>query len=325
MIITRTPFRISFFGGGTDIPQWFGEHGGQVLSTTIDKYCYVTARPLPPFFDHRLRLAYSRIETVSRTDEIQHPLLRAVLDGYEANDLEIHYDADLPGQSGLGTSSSFAVGLVAALEGLRGRMLSRKELADAAIHYEREVLEEPGGYQDQVAAAYGGFNRIEFRRDGTYSANPLPLSRERRQALLDSLMLCYIPLKRFSGDVSLANNYSKDYSERLRFLNDSVDEGVGILQGGGLEEFGRLLHETWLHKRSFDGVTRDEVDEVYEAGRRAGALGGKILGAGGGGFMLFFVPPERRQAVAEALSDLLIVPFGLENEGGGRIIYYHND
>jgi D-glycero-alpha-D-manno-heptose-7-phosphate kinase len=322
MIITRVPFRISLFGGGTDIPAWFERFGGSVLSTTIDKYCYVTARPLPPFFDHKVRLAYSRIELVKELDEIQHPLIRAALQRFQRSDIEIHYDADLPAGSGLGTSSAFAAGLVGALGGLEGRMFSRKDLAIEAIRLERHVLEEAGGYQDQVAAAFGGFNHIQFDPTGDFSVHPIVLSPERMNILQRSLMLCYIPKARQSGDVSPARNYDPDaYDHLLRFIHDSVNSALGILSSGEMQDLGELLHETWLRKRELPGTTNSMIDDAYSAAREAGASGGKILGAGAGGFMLFVCPEELQRAVRERLSHLLFVPFAFDRTGM-QVIHY---
>jgi D-glycero-alpha-D-manno-heptose-7-phosphate kinase len=316
MIITRVPFRVSFFGGGTDIPVWFERHGGAVLSTTIDKYCYVTARVLPPFFDHRIRLAYSRIELVNDVSEIEHPLVRAALQRFERSNVEIHYDADLPAWSGLGTSSAFGVGLVGALAGLEGRMLSRKDLAIEAIRLERHVLEEPGGYQDQVAAAYGGLNRIDFHPGGDFGVQPLVLPTERIEALQRSLMLCYIPKTRKSGDVSPAVDYDASTSDPLlEFIHGSVDEAIRIVCAGEIRDLGELMHETWLRKRELPGTSNPTIDEVYEAARDKGASGGKILGAGSGGFMLLMCPEEAQRAVRERLSDLLFVPFSFDRSG----------
>ena len=324
MIFTRTPFRVSFFGGGTDIPDWFTHEGGQVLSTTIDKYCYVTARHLPPYFDHSIRLAYSRIETVSNAADIEHPLLRAVLEGERVDNIEIHYDADLPGNSGLGTSSSFGAGLLSALKGLEGKLLSREALADRVIHYEREVLAEPGGYQDQIAAAFGGFNRITFHKNGSWSVHPLPFPKARMDALQSRLQLCYIPIKRFSGEHSVARDFDrKKHEERLRFLQSSVDQAIDILGDGDLDDFGRLLHEAWLRKRELGRVTNPTIDDIYDRALAAGALGGKILGAGHGGFFLLYCPEGQKAAIQEALSELLFVSFRFESEGS-KIIYYQD-
>lgn len=322
MIITRVPFRVSFFGGGTDMPVWFERHGGAVISTTIDKYCYVTARPLPPFFDHRVRLAYSRIELVSELSEIEHPLIRAALQRFDRTDIEIHYDADLPAWSGLGTSSAFAVGLVGALSGLEGRLLSKKDLAIEAIRLERHVLEESGGYQDQVAAAYGGFNHVEFDPAGDFVVHPVVVSPERMAVLQRSLMLCYIPKTRKSGDVSPAANYRPEKSDPLlQFLHESVDIALRIISEGEMRDLGELMHQTWFRKRQFPGTTNATIDEAYQAARDAGATGGKILGAGAGGFMLLFCPEEMQRAVRERLSSLLFVPFAFDRSGM-QVIHY---
>jgi D-glycero-alpha-D-manno-heptose-7-phosphate kinase len=322
MIITRVPFRVSFFGGGTDIPVWFERFGGAVLSTTIDKYCYVTARPLPPFFDHKVRLAYSRIELVSKLEEIQHPLIRVALERFRKTEVEIHYDADLPAWSGLGTSSAFAVGLVGAIGGLQGKLFGRKDLAIEAIRLERHVLEEAGGYQDQVAAAYGGFNHIEFHPTGDFTVHPIVLPPERLNVLQRSLMLCYIPKVRQSGTVSPANNYDAASCDPLfEFIHGSVNQALRIISQGEMRDLGALLHETWQKKRELPGTTNSTIDEVYEAARDAGATGGKILGAGAGGFMLLFCPEEMQRAVRERLSDLLFVPFSFDRSGM-QVIHY---
>ena len=322
MIITRVPFRVSFFGGGTDIPVWFERNGGAVLSTTIDKYCYVTARPLPPFFDHRVRLAYSRIELVSDVAEIEHPLIRAALERFGRTDIEIHYDADLPAWSGLGTSSAFGVGLAGALAGMEGRLLSRKDLAIEAIRLERHVLKEPGGYQDQVAAAYGGLNRIQFHPTGDFDVQPVVLPPERVAALQRSLLLCYIPKTRKSGDVSPAANYKPEKSDHLlEFLHESVDTALRIMSEGEMRDLGELLHQTWFRKRQLPGTTNTTIDDAYQAAREAGATGGKILGAGAGGFMLLFCPEELQRKVMERLSGLLFVPFTFDRSGM-QVIHY---
>ena len=325
VIITRVPFRVSLFGGGTDIPAWFDRKGGAVLSTTIDKYCYVTARPLPPFFDHRIRLAYSRIELVSELAEIEHPLIRAALERFGRSDIEIHYDADLPAWSGLGTSSAFGVGLVGALAGLDGRLLSRKDLAIEAIRLERHVLKEAGGYQDQVAAAYGGFNHVQFHPSGDFDVHPIVLPSERMAVLQRSLLLCYIPKTRKSGDVSLAAHYKPEKSDHLlEFLHGSVNTALRIISDGEIRDLGELMHQTWFHKRQLPGTTNSTIDDAYQAAREAGATGGKILGAGAGGFMLLFCPEEMQRKVRERLSDLLFVPFSFDRSGMQVIHYQHS-
>ncbi|MDA0328557.1 MAG: kinase [Gemmatimonadetes bacterium] len=322
MIITRVPFRVSLFGGGTDLPVWFERNAGAVLSTTIDKYCYVTARPLPPFFDHRVRLAYSRIELARELEEIEHPLIRAALQRFDRSDIEIHYDADLPAWSGLGTSSAFGVGLVGALAGLEGRLLSRKDLAIEAIRLERHVLNEPGGYQDQVAAAFGGFNHIKFHPTGDFEVHPIVLPPDRMLTLQRSLMLCYIPMTRKSGDVSVAGNYDADANDPLMaFLYESVNTALRIMANGEISDLGELMHQTWFRKRQLPGTTNSRIDDAYQAARDAGATGGKILGAGAGGFMLLFCPEEKQRAVRERLSDLLFVPFSFDRSGM-QVIHY---
>ena len=322
MIITRVPFRVSFFGGGTDIPVWFERHGGAVLSTTIDKYCYVTARPLPPFFDHRVRLAYSRIELATELCDIEHPLIRVALERFDRRDIEIHYDADLPAWSGLGTSSAFGVGLVGALAGLEGRLMSRKDLAIEAIRLERHVLKEPGGYQDQVAAAYGGFNHIQFHANGDFDVHPIVLPPERLAVLQRSLLLCYIPKTRKSGDVSPAAGYKPDQSDHLlEFINGTVKTALRIIAEGEIRDLGELLHQAWFRKRQLPGTTNTTIDDAYQAAREAGATGGKILGAGSGGFMLLFCPEEMQRKVRERLSDLLFVPFSFDRSGM-QVIHY---
>lgn len=328
MVITRTPFRISFFGGGTDYPEWYREHGGAVLGTAIDKYCYITCRYLPPFFEHRLRVVYSLIETCQTAAELKHPVVRAVL-GKLALDrgLEIHHDGDLPARSGMGSSSSFTVGLLHALNSLRGQVVAKQALAEEAIYVEQALLRETVGCQDQVLAAFGGFNTITFGQDGGFRVEPLPLSRTRLQALGDCLMLFYSGLRRTASDI--ASTYVADLgakrSQLLR-MREMVAEGSRILAGNGsLEPFGDLLHEAWQLKRSLGGaVSNSRVDQVYDAARRAGARGGKLLGAGGGGFILLFAPPECHAQVKESLQELLWVPFDFD-AGGSQVVFYSPD
>ena len=329
MIITRTPFRISFFGGGTDYPKWFREHGGAVLSTTIDKYCYITCRYLPPFFAHKHRIVYSRIENVREISEIEHPAVKAVL-GWMNWDrgLEIHHDGDLPARSGLGSSSSFTVGLLHALSALRGKYVSKEELASQAIHVEQEVIRENVGSQDQISAACGGFNRIDFRPDGSFDVDPIVLPRERQAELQGCLVLCFTGLSRFASEVakSKLENFGARQNE-LKRMHEMVDQAIAILRNPStsIDEFGRLLDEAWRFKRSLsDKISTPEIDAMYETARHAGALGGKILGAGGGGFLLLFVRPEARARVLERLSHLVHVPFAFENSGSRVVLYQPN-
>lgn len=329
MIISRTPFRVSLFGGGTDYPQWYRQHGGSVLGFTINKYCYITLRELPPFFEHKHRIVYSRVELVHDIEEIQHPAVRAVLmEKGVRHGVELHHDGDLPARSGLGSSSSFTVGLLNALAALEGRMLSRQELASEAIRIEQEVIRENVGSQDQVWAAYGGLNRINFNTDGTRAVLPVIIPPARRQALESSLMLFFTGFSRFASEV--AKKQIENFAAReahLKSLGQTVEEGLAILQDErrSLDELGRLLHEGWRIKRELaDGVTTPAIDGIYSAGREAGAIGGKLLGAGGGGFMLFYVPPEKRTAVRERLRNLIHVGFRIEGEGSKIVLYEPN-
>lgn len=329
MIITRTPFRISFFGGGTDYPDWYRQHGGAVLATTIDKYCYITCRHLPPFFEHKHRIVYSRIENVQHHDQIEHPAVRAVLGWNNTTEgLEIHHDGDLPARSGLGSSSAFTVGLTHALYGLRGKMAGKEQLARDAIHIEQNVIGESVGSQDQISAAYGGFNRIDFHRDNSFDVTPLLLSDERRDELHSHLMLCFTGFSRIADEIakSKIQNFSSRETELMR-MREMVDQSIGILADPNvsIEEFGKLLDLSWKYKRSLsDRVSTPEIDQIYEAAVSAGALGGKILGAGGGGFMLLFAKPEKHAAIRERLKELVHVAFKFDNSGSRVVLYQPN-
>jgi len=326
MIITRTPFRVSFFGGGTDYPAWFERHGGVVLATSIDKYCYITCRYLPPFFEHKYRIVYSRIENVQNISEIQHPAVKAVLETYNCtNGLEIHHDGDLPARSGLGSSSSFTVGLINAVMALRGQYISKEELARQAIHVEQTVIRENVGSQDQVSAAFGGLNRIEFRRDGSFDVAPIVLPIERLAVLQSHLMLCFTGLSRIASEVAQSTIDNMDQREaELRQLSALVDQAIAVLQSKStpIEEFGQLLHESWVQKRKLsDRVSTGQIDALYDTARSVGAIGGKLLGAGGGGFFLLFVKPEHQQKVREKLSRLVHAPFRFETAGSRVVLY----
>lgn len=325
MIISRTPFRVSFFGGGTDYPAWFTREKGAVLVTTIDRYCYLTCRWLPPFFPHRHRIVYSKIENAPDVAQIAHPAVRESLRhvGIEAG-VEIHHDGDLPARAGLGSSSAFTVGLLNALYALKGRMVSRMQLALDAIHVERDLAGEAVGSQDQVSTAHGGLNRIEFASGGDMMVTPVTLPCERKRELESHLMLFFTGFTRHASRVAerqIENTASK--VSELRMMYGMVDEAVGILASDtDLGDFGRLLHETWTLKRQLsNAVTNERIDRMYESARAAGAIGGKLLGAGGGGFLLLFVPPERRSAVTDALTGALHVPFRFEHQGT-QIIFY---
>jgi D-glycero-alpha-D-manno-heptose-7-phosphate kinase len=325
MIISRTPFRISFFGGGTDYPAWYRQNGGAVLSTSFDKYCYITCREQPPFFEHKFRITYSIVENAKTISEITNPAVRAVISemGFD-HGLEIHCDADLPARSGLGSSSSFVVGMLHSLSALQGKRLSKEWLTQEAIRIEQEVLQENVGSQDQAAAAHGGFNIIHFRQDGSLKVEPLVVPAHRKQALNDHLMLFFTGFSRISSEIAKAQvaNMEKK-SEELHRMRSMVDQGVEILcDGHDLCEFGELLHSGWMHKRAMsDQVSNSSIDALYDIARKAGAIGGKLLGAGGGGFMLMFVEPEKQAAVREALRELIYVPFKFES-AGSQLIYY---
>lgn len=329
MVISRTPFRISFFGGGTDYPRWFQKHGGAVLAATIDKYCYLTCRYLPPFFAHRYRIVYSKIESCRDVQDIAHPVVRTVLTHLQfASGLEVHHDADLPARSGMGSSSAFTVGFLHALHALRGQMSGRRELAAESIYIEQDLIREHVGSQDQVQAAYGGLNHVSFLPNGDFAVRPVTVSHHRVAELNSHLMLLYTGIERTASDVAATYVEQLDETKRrqLRMCKDLVEEGISILQGGGdLADFGELLDEGWQAKRSLsDCVSSPEIDGMYEQARRAGAVGGKLTGAGGGGFLLLFVPPERQARVRAALPSLLHVPFKFEFSGS-QIIFFTPD
>jgi D-glycero-alpha-D-manno-heptose-7-phosphate kinase len=329
MIISRTPFRVSFFGGGTDYPSWSREHGGAVLATAINKYCYISVRELPPFFDHKFRVVYSIVENVKEIGEINHPAVRAVLQWLQIEKgLEIHHDGDLPARSGLGSSSAFTVGLLGAIHALLGKHMSKEALANEAIHVEQCLLREPVGLQDQIATSFGGFNHITFGRDGSHDVRPMILPRERLEALQDHLLLVFTGISRISADVAesvVANLTAR--SGAMADLQQMVDRAIEILSSPTTDvvEFGRLLHESWKLKATLSPrVTNESIDVVYQAAREAGAIGGKLLGAGGGGFMLLFVKPEDRPRVRQVLNNLIVVPFKFETSGC-RIVLYQPD
>ncbi len=325
MIITRTPFRMSFFGGGTDMKDFFTEHGGAVISTTFDKYCYVIVRHLPRFFDYSTELSYSKIERVTSIDDIEHPAIRNAMKMLDMHELRLTYEADLPARSGLGTSSSFAVGMLNAFYALKGKYADKKKLADDAIYLERVLCNEAGGWQDQIAASFGGFNRINFNKDGTYDVYPLIIHPDRKKQLDDNLLMFFTGFTRFSSDMQKANAKGyHDKTKQLLEMLDLVDQAQEILtdKNSDLDDFGRLLDHTWKLKRQTGGaITTSSIDALYQRGIDAGALGGKLLGAGGGGFLVFYVQPEKKQAVKEAMKDPLYVPFHFEDEGT-RVIHY---
>ena len=329
MIITKTPYRISFFGGGTDHPLWFKENGGKVLSTTFDKYCYISLRHLPPFFEHKYRVVYSIIESINNVDEIIHPAVRETLNYFKnSKGLEIHHDGDLPARSGLGSSSTFTVGLINAMNSLHGKSSTPFQLANSAIHVEQDLIKECVGSQDQISAAYGGFNEIEFYKDGSFSVEPQIINLEKKNSLNDHLMLFYTGVSRFSSEITESQlSNMKNCSSQMHELHEMVDEGSKILMNPKtpIEEFGKLLNLAWKNKKSLSNkISNKEIDQCYAAAIKAGAIGGKILGAGGGGFILFFVSPENQINVKNALSGLTLVPFNFENSGSKIVVNQPN-
>ena len=323
MIITQTPFRMSFFGGGTDIPAFYQKNGGAVLSTTIDKYCYVNVKHLSPFFDYSSELVYSKIERINTLREIEHPAIRAAMEYLDMRNLRLTYEAYLPARSGLGTSSSFAVGMLHAFYALKGKYAGKHQLANDAIYLERTLCQEAGGLQDQIAAAYGGFNKITFRQEG-YSVEPVIISRQRKKELNDRLMLFFSGFSRFSAQVQAYTVQAiPEKHKQLMEMAGLVTEAEKILTSKApLSEFGRLLDWTWKLKRGItDSISTSHIDALYDSALHAGALGGKLLGAGGGGFLLFYVEPEHQQRVREALNELMYVPFRFENRGSSVIFF----
>jgi D-glycero-alpha-D-manno-heptose-7-phosphate kinase len=324
MIISRTPFRISFFGGGTDYPEWYKKHGGAVLGTTIDKYCYINCRYLPPFFEHRYCIVYSKVEHCQSVDEIAHPSVRETLRylGIERG-VEIHHDADIPARSGIGSSSAFTVGLLNACYALKGQMVSKHRLAMESVHLEQDVLKETVGSQDQVLAAYGGLNRILFHQSGEITVTPITVGADRIKELGDHLMLFYTGIRRTAS--TIAESFVSGIDERrrqLRVIGDLVDESMSIVSGNrNIDEFGELLHEAWLTKRTLSArISNSAIDALYDTARAAGAIGGKLVGAGGGGFLLLFVDPSKQRDVREKLNGLIQIPFKFDFTGS-QIIF----
>jgi len=327
MIISRTPFRISFFGGGTDYPGWYRDNGGEVLSSTIDKYCYLTCRYLPPFFEHRSRIVWSQIERVRDISEIEHPSVREILRFMEIyKGIEVHHDGDLPARSGLGSSSAFSVGFLNALCSLKGMSISKRQLATDAIFIEQEKLKENVGSQDQVATAFGGLNHITFGGEKEFKVNPVNVEDERLKSLQDHLMLVFTGFQRIASDVA-AEQISRINANKslLNQMSEIALEGVRILQGNNpIGEFGKLLHQSWELKRNLStNISNSSIDDVYNVALASGATGGKLLGAGGGGFMLLFVDPVVRSSVSQSLQKFLQVPFAFEKLGS-QIIFNDN-
>ncbi len=320
MIISKTPYRISFFGGGTDYPKWYLKNGGQVLSTTINKYCYITCRYLPPFFPHKHRIVYSKIENVKNLNQIDHPSVKAVLKEFNINKgLEIHYDGDLPAKSGLGSSSSFTVGLIHALSTLLGLDLSKKKLALKALEIEQDILKEQVGSQDQVAAAYGGFNCIKFNRDNSFNVKPLVISKNKKNNLENHIILCFTGISRFAPSVAgqkISNISTKTKKfEKIKYF---TQEGIKILQNDKytISDFGKLLTESWEVKKSLANiVSNQKIDQIFKEGIENNAIGGKLLGAGAGGFLMFVVPPEKKILFIKRMKKYICLPIKFDTLG----------
>ena len=328
MIITKTPLRISFLGGGTDYPEHFYQHGGQTLAVTIDKYSYVIVNPLAKLFDYNLRVSYSRTELVGEVSQIEHPAVRGCLQFLDLpGNLEIHYVGDLPARSGLGSSSSFTVGLLHALHAVKGELVSTTQLAKEAIYVEQQLLCERVGVQDQFSCALGGLLHLKFSKDGSIVANPVPLAAARLADLQNHLMLFYTGISRYAHqilDEQIERTKQGSNADDLHYLSHLVEQGLEILTNGQeLAAFGELLHSGWLAKRRLSSkISSELIDTYYDRARQAGAIGGKLLGAGGGGFLLLVVPPADQEAVEKALQGLHRVPFSFENTGS-KLLFYH--
>jgi len=327
MIISRTPFRVSFFGGGTDYHGWYKDHKGAVLATTIDKYCYITCRYLPPFFEHKSRIIYSKMEHVKTINEIDHPSVREVLRFLKIEDgIEIHHDGDLPARTGLGSSSAFTVGLLNGLYALKGMMPTKDQLANEAIHVEQDMIKENVGCQDQTLAAYGGFNFIEFGGANHLQVSTVTVGPERLRELQSHLMMFFTGFSRTASEIAshqIKNIPNKE--KELTAMYQMTVQALEILKKGNILDFGKLLNESWQLKRSLsEKISNQHIDEIYQAAKDAGAEGGKILGAGGGGFVLIFAAPSKQAKIRERLKDLLEIPFKFESLGSQIIFYQPN-
>ena len=324
MIITKTPFRMSFFGGETDMPSFFNEYGGAVISTTFDKYAYVNVRHLPPFMPYYTELCYNRFERVNNLDDIEHPAIREAMRMLDIHEIRLTYEGDLPARTGLGTSSTFAVGMLNAFYALKGKYVGKRKLAEDAIYLERELCKENGGWQDQIAAAFGGLNRIDFANN-QFKVTPIIIHPDKKKVLNNSLMLFFTGVSRFSSEVqkdTMSNQEEKlaQLKEMLSLVNDA--QNILESKHSDLNDFGRLLHHTWELKRKTGGkITNGSIDALYERGLKAGALGGKLLGAGGGGFLLFYIEPDKRENLLKELDELMHVPFQFEDEGTSVVHY----
>ena len=319
MIISKTPYRISFFGGGSDYPSWYKEYGGSVLSTTIDKYVYISCRTLPPFFKHKYRIVWSKIETVNNIKQIQHKAVKAMLQHYKIkNGLEIHYDGDLPARSGMGSSSVFVVGLMNLLSNFKGKKINKKLLAQKSIFFEQKILKDIVGSQDQIAASYGGFNKIKFNKNGNFSLQRVSVKKKTLEKLDKNLLLIYTGFKRTAHDIAkgYVNKLNSDKKHQILEISRHVNEAEKYLKQDDLNSFSRLMHESWLQKKSLSkNITNSYIDDIYNKAIKNGALGGKLLGAGGGGFLLMYAPYEKHKYIRNSLKGLTTILFKFETEG----------
>lgn len=325
MIITKTPYRISLFGGGTDYPAWYRKNGGAVLSFAINKYCYISVRHLPQFFQHKYRFVYSLIENVNSIHDIKHPAIRGVLQYLQwSSGIEVHHDGDLPARSGIASSSAFTVGFLNALNALNGRVSSKYDLASLAIYIEQEVLKESVGSQDQVIVSYGGINRIDFPREGSFKVTPMVLSADRLSLLESRALLFFTGISRYSSDIAASKIASIPINERrLTKIYDLVNQGISALEGDSdIDLIGEILHESWKNKRELSPlVSNDEIDRLYEDARDSGAVGGKLLGAGGGGFILLWAHPDNHEKIIKKLNNYIHVPIKIDYEGSRLALY----
>jgi D-glycero-alpha-D-manno-heptose-7-phosphate kinase len=319
MILTRTPFRVSFFGGGTDYPEWFQENGGAVLGASIGHYCYIHGRILPPFFDYKYRVVWSKIEQVIELNDIEHPVIREALKLMKFSfGVEVHHHGDLPARSGLGSSSAFSVGMLHMLQVLNGKTPSKEHLAEQAIFLEQSVLKETVGVQDQILTSHGGLNKVKILPSGEYKISAINLSKDRIENFEERILLFYTGVSRFASDIAKKQVLAIPKNKaNLHEMQKLVEIAADLLSNGNdLDDFGRLLDQTWQLKRGLESsITPSFINDIYTSGISAGALGGKLLGAGGGGFIIFYVPPEYKQSVLDALIDLLVVPFKIDFTG----------
>ena len=324
MIITKTPYRISFFGGGSDYPDWYIKNGGIVLSTTIDKYIYLSCRKLPPFFKHKHRIVWSKVELVNKIKDIQHRAVKKILEHYKIDEgIELHYDGDLPARSGMGSSSSFVVGLINTLNCLNSKKINKKELALRSIKFEQKILKDTVGSQDQIAASYGGFNKITFFPKGDFKVSSIKMTKNNTRNLNRNLILLYTGVQRTAHSIasSYANKLKNEKSEEILKILEIAKQAEILLRNNDHDEFGKLLHKTWLIKKELSQkVTNNYLNDVYKDAIKRGALGGKLLGAGGGGFFLFYVPRKKQKKFISHFNKFVNIPFNFETLGS-RIIF----